>query len=34
LYGGHRDPHVAYQYTKLGTEDLREVALEAREVLP
>jgi integrase len=31
---GHRDPHVAYQYTKLGTEDLREVALEAREVLP
>jgi len=31
---GHRDPHVAYQYTKLGIDDLRDVALEAREVLP
>lgn len=31
---GHRDPSVAYQYAKLDTEDLREVALEVREVLP
>jgi integrase/recombinase XerD len=31
---GHRDPHVAFQYTKLDVDDLRDVAIEAREVLP
>jgi len=31
---GHRDPHVAYHYTKLATEDLRDVALSVKEVLP
>lgn len=31
---GQRDPRVAYHYTKLATEDLHGVALEAREVLP
>jgi site-specific recombinase XerD len=31
---GHRDPSVAYHYAKLDTEDLRDVALEVRGVLP
>jgi integrase/recombinase XerD len=31
---GHRDPHVGYHYTKLATEDLRDVALSTRDVLP
>lgn len=31
---GHRDPRVVYHYTKLAIADLREVALEARGVLP
>jgi integrase len=31
---GHRDPTIAYHYAKLDTEDLRDVALEVREVLP
>jgi integrase/recombinase XerD len=31
---GHRDPRVAYHYTKLAGEDLHGVALDAREVLP
>lgn len=31
---GHRDPSVAYHYTKLGLDDLCGVALDAREVLP
>ncbi len=31
---GHRDPSVAYHYAKLDTEDLRDVALEVRAVLP
>jgi integrase/recombinase XerD len=31
---GHRDPGVVYHYTKLATEDLRDVALDARGVLP
>jgi site-specific recombinase XerD len=31
---GHRDPRVAFEYTKLSLEDLHGVALPAREVLP
>lgn len=31
---GHRDPGVAFHYTKLETQDLRDVALDAREVIP
>ncbi len=31
---GHRDPTIAYHYTKLGLDDLHGVALDAREVLP
>jgi integrase/recombinase XerD len=31
---GHRDPAVAYHYTKLGLDDLHGVALDAKEVLP
>ncbi len=30
---GHRDPRVVYHYTKLSVDDLREVALDGREVL-
>lgn len=31
---GQRDPTVVYHYTKLATEDLHGVALDAKEVLP
>ena len=31
---GHRDPHVAFQYTKLALDDLHGVALPVKEVLP
>jgi integrase/recombinase XerD len=31
---GHRDPDVAFEYTKLALEDLHGVALSAQEVLP
>jgi len=31
---GHRDPNIAYHYTKLATEDLHGVALSAKEVMP
>jgi site-specific recombinase XerD len=31
---GHRDPDVAFEYTKLALDDLHGVALPAKEVLP
>ena len=31
---GHRDPSIAYHYAKLDLEDLRDVALDVKEVLP
>lgn len=31
---GHRDPTIAYHYTKLGLDDLHGVAIDAGEVLP